>query len=882
MKNYKLTKFTQKIMVSIAFIMLFNFISPVFMLVSKAAKMTDPPDSGTTAPYYIDKNGNRVYLSQTDENGAWKIEDDSLIGTGAEVWVFHVGVDSSEDQSESGETPNTQSTDHSSETMTSTTTAEENAKTVEEEDGQDDDSSASGKITDAGSFFAETGGILLSPFVAFTNFIADTIVTALQGFMTGNWNMVMYGKNAKNNEAMITQKSYKSAKAQYEIEDDFGLGDGVTLRFPNFKYSCEEIFANKVPMLDVNFLNPSVDSSDNVGGNNIAEVLQGIIKAWYRVLRMIAIVGLLSVLIYTGIRIMIDSNVENKAKYKQRLIDWVVAILILFTMHYIMSFTLAMTEELTDLFTGDSEDTWTIAAHYSTKDLYFKTNLIGLARFQVQNDNLFAKLTFEVVYIALIAFTVKFTIVYLKRVLHMAFLTMISPIVALTYPIDKMNDGKAQGFTLWLREYVFNALLQPMHYLLYTMLVSSSLTLAASNPIYAIVALFFISHAEKFLKQLFGFGKASGGMVAGMDSFATGALTGALVSNIKKGGAMLKGNGPDGNTKSRLPRMKKDTGIDNLPGADAATAALAGGNDQGGASNIIEQQDSQGMFGSQTQEEQKQQSIFGNDQNAGGILVGPDGKPLVNLDAGPQQETIGQEEQPPVMPAQAESMNLANSLGSANTLPKPNRKEGARRLGRRLVRPFWDPDRSAKYNIKRWGRRYLQGGVATMAAAAEMGASITDGKYNPGEALASAYVGGRLAGKAYNGTGNTVDSMIQEARAGTYGTDAALADRYKKDWDNSAETRKFYNDNYSTLQEANEKRELARDELLTRGIDDFKDQKKALKYADDIYEDKRAEWEENERAVIAQQHQDYSQAQNDKAMEERKQSQRIQKSILNA
>ena len=65
MKNYKLTKFTQKIMVSIAFIMLFNFISPVFMLVSKAAKMTDPPDSGTTANYYIDKNGNRV-----DRSGA--------------------------------------------------------------------------------------------------------------------------------------------------------------------------------------------------------------------------------------------------------------------------------------------------------------------------------------------------------------------------------------------------------------------------------------------------------------------------------------------------------------------------------------------------------------------------------------------------------------------------------------------------------------------------------------------------------------------------------------------------------------------------------------------------------------------------------------------
>ena len=51
----------------------------------------------------------------------------------------------------------------------------------------------------------------------------------------------------------------------------------------------------------------------------------------------------------------------------------------------------------------------------------------------------------------------------------MAFLTIISPIVALTYPIDKM-DGEAKGFNMWLREFIFNALLQPLHYILYYIL----------------------------------------------------------------------------------------------------------------------------------------------------------------------------------------------------------------------------------------------------------------------------------------------------------------------------------------------------------------------------------------------------------------------------
>ena len=38
----------------------------------------------------------------------------------------------------------------------------------------------------------------------------------------------------------------------------------------------------------------------------------------------------------------------------------------------------------------------------------------------------------------------------------MAFLTLIAPLVALTYPIDKMNDGQAQAFNRWMKEYIFN------------------------------------------------------------------------------------------------------------------------------------------------------------------------------------------------------------------------------------------------------------------------------------------------------------------------------------------------------------------------------------------------------------------------------------------
>ena len=50
---------------------------------------------------------------------------------------------------------------------------------------------------------------------------------------------------------------------------------------------------------------------------------------------------------------------------------------------------------------------------------------------------------FLIIYIILIVFTGMFAIRYMKRVIYIAFLTMIAPVVALTYPLDKLKDRKS-------------------------------------------------------------------------------------------------------------------------------------------------------------------------------------------------------------------------------------------------------------------------------------------------------------------------------------------------------------------------------------------------------------------------------------------------------
>ena len=265
--------------------------------------------------------------------------------------------------------------------------------------------------------------------------------------------------------------------------------------------------------------------------HSIALDLHSTIANWYLSLRNLSIVILLSVLLYIGIRIVISSTASDKAKYKHMLMDWVVALCIVFFLHYLMSFILTITSMITD---GINNSTEILVELDDPKGgpFYFVTDLTGLCRIQVQYANLATRLMYLLFYLALVIHTVLFTWTYVKRAITMAFLTLIAPVVAITYPIDKMGDGKAQAFSIWLKEFLFNALLQPFHLIIYTVFLGSASQIIIKNPIFAILFLAFIRPAEKLLRNMFGFEKSS---TAGSLGTAASMLGGAALLKGAKG-----------------------------------------------------------------------------------------------------------------------------------------------------------------------------------------------------------------------------------------------------------------------------------------------------------------------------------------------------------
>ena len=300
---------------------------------------------------------------------------------------------------------------------------------------------------------------------------------------------------------------------------------------PHIHYSCEEIFAGKVGLLNIDFISGQ-------GQTSSLKTVRSVIASWYKILRLIATVLFLSVLIYTGIKIMISSTAKDKAKYKEWIINWIVGFAILYFLHYLMSFIIVVISKFNTMLSNSMQYV-NVSVKGNVSSFSFNTNLIGLVRFCIQSDNLLFRTGYLILYTMLTVYTFKFTMIYLKRLINMAFLTLIAPIVAFTYPIDKMADGQAQGFDMWVKEYIFNALLQPMHFLLYYVLVGSAVRISGTNPLYAIAVLAFMPEGERLLKKIFGFDKAGGGTVKGMQD----AIAGAAIASSLKG---MLGKGPKG------------------------------------------------------------------------------------------------------------------------------------------------------------------------------------------------------------------------------------------------------------------------------------------------------------------------------------------------
>ncbi len=111
---------------------------------------------------------------------------------------------------------------------------------------------------------------------------------------------------------------------------------------------ADRIIFNTIPILDVNFINPAKGSFflDSSGTRTtIGEVVSNI----YFTGMSIAL-GFLSIVVAVmAIKLAISSIAAEKAKYKEAIVTWLTALVLLFGMHFLLSFIFYLNEKLVEV-----------------------------------------------------------------------------------------------------------------------------------------------------------------------------------------------------------------------------------------------------------------------------------------------------------------------------------------------------------------------------------------------------------------------------------------------------------------------------------------------------------------------------------------------------
>lgn len=258
-----------------------------------------------------------------------------------------------------------------------------------------------------------------------------------------------------------------------------------------------KVFFNEYDILDINIFKSA--------GGKLTAPLRESIATWYYIMRIIASAILLVILIYVGIRMALASIADDKAKYKKMLFDWVMGLALIFVMHYIAIFVIYCNEAIVNA----------IKAAYNSVNNNAEETINALCKKALIGGGLVADAAM-IIYVGIVFQTIFYLIAYLNRMLKVGFLLVISPLITVTYSIDKMGDGKAQALDTWLKEYIYTILIQPFHCIIYFSFISVSFSLVSqggfdfsynqlSAGILAILCIKFINDGEKIVRKIFGF-----------------------------------------------------------------------------------------------------------------------------------------------------------------------------------------------------------------------------------------------------------------------------------------------------------------------------------------------------------------------------------------
>lgn len=301
--------------------------------------------------------------------------------------------------------------------------------------------------------------------------------------------------------------------------------------------------------------------------------LRQLVATWYSIIRFLAMAAMLVVLIAVGIKMALSTIASDKAVYKRMLVDWVVGVIILFAIHYFMIFCIHMNGVMVKVIEESAQSINKVQmqqlsegeTEISNAELEIK--VYEEVRTRAYDARLINGLMGMIMYMTLVFFAFKYTLIYLKRFLTILVLTLMGPAVGVAYALQKALSGKSQALKTWMTEYIMNVIIQIVHALIYAIFISQAMVLSLQSIAGMIVALIlmnYTSKSEEMFKKVFKFGGGDsllGHTENAMDSTLQGLQTAkGLVTGAKPVAKALT-NTPYGKAVKGLGKMTLAGGV---------------------------------------------------------------------------------------------------------------------------------------------------------------------------------------------------------------------------------------------------------------------------------------------------------------------------------
>lgn len=266
-------------------------------------------------------------------------------------------------------------------------------------------------------------------------------------------------------------------------------------------FTIERTVFNEVALFNIDIFNQ--DDTYTIGTGDSETTIQQVstIKdlklstaKWFYTCRLLAMMINLVVLIYIGIRMALSTIASEEARYKKMLMSWLESMIVLFLLHYIMAIVIQLGNIAMNILYNLREG-MTVEG--------FETIIMKKIYSAIAEQSGMQVFLYSVFFWFLTFIHVKFFLTYLKRVLSVMFLTIIAPLITITYPIDKLGDNKAQAFENWLKEYLINIAIQPIHAAIYLVFVFTAGEIAETAPFVAMIFLLSLGTIEKIVRNIF-------------------------------------------------------------------------------------------------------------------------------------------------------------------------------------------------------------------------------------------------------------------------------------------------------------------------------------------------------------------------------------------